>query len=202
MTTAVCSKCDMEKPFELFKKDKRKLSGYSTICKSCASQASIEYRSARIEERLVKEAEYRARERERLRQKYRDNIEYHRRYYQENKEAFAERCRDSRERNRGAFNERAARRRVAKRSATLPLPDHAVQQIRVLYEEAARLSIETGVLHHVDHIMPLQGSNSCGLHVPWNLRVIPAVENLSKGNAVIPELMTINVKGVGHEPIR
>jgi 5-methylcytosine-specific restriction endonuclease McrA len=50
--------------------------------------------------------------------------------------------------------------------------------IKYRYEDARRLTKETGIEHHVDHIIPLAKG---GPHLPWNLQVITKTENLSKG---------------------
>jgi len=50
--------------------------------------------------------------------------------------------------------------------------------IKYRYEDARRLSGETGIKHHVDHIIPLAKG---GPHLPWNLQVITKDENLTKG---------------------
>ena len=51
-----------------------------------------------------------------------------------------------------------------------------------IYALAALRTKTTGVEWHVDHAIPLRGKNVSGLHVPSNLRVIPALVNLKKGN--------------------
>lgn len=54
--------------------------------------------------------------------------------------------------------------------------------IKQLYAQAALLTQSTGVQHSIDHIVPLQGSKVTGLHVLWNLQVMPLRENIRKGN--------------------
>lgn len=53
------------------------------------------------------------------------------------------------------------------------------------YELAKTRSDAFGFEWHVDHVVPLQGAEVSGLHVPWNLRVIPWFENVSKGNRLL-----------------
>lgn len=90
--------------------------------------------------------------------------------------------------NRDKCNAIYAKYRASKLSATPPwLTLEHLLQIQEIYKECKRLSIETGIKHHVDHIIPLQGVTVCGLHVPWNLQILTAFENVSKHNSIPSE---------------
>jgi hypothetical protein len=56
------------------------------------------------------------------------------------------------------------------------------KHIESIYAIADFLTRNTGIAHEVDHYYPLVNKNSCGLHVPWNMRVITAAANQAKGN--------------------
>lgn len=77
----------------------------------------------------------------------------------------------------------AAKRRSQKLNSTPPWVNHA--EIKLIYQLCVAESHRTKVLHHVDHIVPLIHPLVCGLHVPWNLQIIPAKLNLSKSNRLI-----------------
>jgi 5-methylcytosine-specific restriction endonuclease McrA len=73
------------------------------------------------------------------------------------------------------------RARVARQNASRMALLHREASL-VIYDDAARVTKETGVPHEVDHVVPLQAVGVCGLHVPWNLRVDTAEANRRKQN--------------------
>jgi hypothetical protein len=78
-----------------------------------------------------------------------------------------------------------ARRRKHREATPSWLTKEQKGQIRELYKIAITMTKTTGEQYVVDHIIPLRSEVVCGLHVPWNLRVIPRQENLLKSNKLI-----------------
>ena len=82
-------------------------------------------------------------------------------------------------------------RRRKHREATPPwLTRKQKSEIRQLYQIAITMSQTTGEQYVVDHIVPLRSHEVCGLHVPWNLRVITQEENLKKSNKLVAAIET------------
>lgn len=85
--------------------------------------------------------------------------------------------------NLGKYAHYEGKRRSAKLKRTPGwLSADELELIQALYSIAAMFTKESGIEHHVDHIIPLQGSKVSGLHVYINLRIITATENLRKSN--------------------
>lgn len=152
-----CASCKNEKPKSDFYKDTRKSDGLYSSCKVCSRSKSKAWKSK--------------------------NPEWRVRSYLNNKDLVKEQNRAWSEENRGARNAITAKRRASKLQATPSwLSDKDHEQIKRIYTACSNVNKRTGKTHHVDHIVPLQGENVCGLHVPWNLAIIPASMNLSKSN--------------------
>ena len=198
-----CSKCGVEKPLESFGKDKQKKDGYRGVCKTCRSESVKEsgrkWHHNHREKANKASAAYYAKHKERLNAKKRiENLTEERavkireadrqRYIKDRKnpeKVKAQRAAQLRHyyKNKEMYRAGWAKYKASKLDRTPAwLTEDHLFMIKEVYELRAMRSEMTGVEHHVDHIIPMQGDKASGLHVPWNLQVIPAKENLSKSN--------------------
>jgi len=178
--TKTCFKCLCVKPLAEFYKHKAMADGHLNKCKECAKCDVKKHRAENLE--MVQKYD-RSRgmlpHRVAARAKYEKTEAYkasmrksQKRYNAENKE---------KRRTIKLVCQRAREAGKHSRTPTWLTKEHK-SSIRAKYAEARWMTEKTGVKHHVDHIVPLLGKNVSGLHVPWNLRVIPAKENIRKSN--------------------
>ena len=173
--------------------------------------ANIQYQDANREAIYAQRAQFRAENRELLtarqrewyanainREKARASV---REYHREHRDEITLKARERREsdfewaahlkntrdeyykNNKHKFIANNALREERIRLATPPwLTKEQRMEIELIYKDAAELTVLTGVPHEVDHIKPIKGRKSCGLHVPWNLQVLTWRENNRKRN--------------------
>lgn len=110
-------------------------------------------------------------------------------YRKNNPQKFRDYCKSWATKYPHKVTAKTVRREASKLKATPSwLSDSHIDEILDLYTMAKMFRIYTGIEYHVDHIVPLRGETVCGLHVPWNLQLLPWNENLSKQNKYWPDM--------------
>lgn len=91
--------------------------------------------------------------------------------------------------NRHKLNAYDAAREAHKRMAAfVGDPEFNSLVFAEAYTLSRQRAVSTGVLWHVDHVVPLRSPVVCGLHTACNIAVIPARDNQAKGNRYWPEM--------------
>lgn len=201
--TKTCTKCGETKSREDFNKRAAVKDGLRSRCKICDRAEAAKWKSdnlARASENTRKwkqdnadkvsayNREYHANNQEARRQ---HQIAWHeqnrgrhlatsKEWKRKNAERVAAYAAEWRKNNLHLKCAQEAKRRSAK--AAFPLNADQKAAVKHIYAFAKYLSKKFNKSYHVDHIVPLKGENVSGLHVPWNLQVLPAATNLSKSN--------------------
>lgn len=203
-----CSKCLKEKDYSQFYKRSDLKHLYKSHCKSCVSlKGKKKYETTKEEIKNKSKERYHAKKgqewftksRKRSAAKYYDNNKEkikvgrkkynlenkekisskNKRLYRKNKEKKLLQNKRWKAKNKYLLSFYAAKRRHA---ISLATPKWAnMDLIKSIYIKCSEVCKDTGVPHHVDHIVPINGDSVCGLHVENNLQIITATENMSKG---------------------
>lgn len=193
-----------------FNKDSRAYDGLCCYCRVCRKNQKKEQYERNKERVLKQQKEYTQRNKEKIKErtaKYRakNKDEKNKRdleYYYANKDKILTKARERYSKNKAKIKSRVkaytkankpkatalkAKYRAAKYNATPDwLTKEHLEQIEEFYEIARDLAwLNEGEILQVDHIIPLQGKEVCGLHVPWNLQILTKSKNISKFNSLI-----------------
>lgn len=185
-STKVCKDCGVEKALDQFYANKSMFSGCVNTCVACEVERAVDWKNKNLE----KAREY-------VRKCNKAHPQRTRAASKKYKKAHPEKVRATAavwsKAHPAQNNARNSRHRAKKFQAT---PVWANQFfIDEIYDLAQLRTQATGFQWDVDHIVPLNHKKVCGLHVEFNLRVIPAVVNQKKGNRHWPDMPQ---QGVSH----
>ena len=203
--TKRCTACKQFQAAECFHKNRSKPDGLATECKPCAiAKAKLRFAADPEAHRERMRADYQKKSevyKARARQWEADNRQHKNTLNKAWRERNPEKARDISRNDWQIHNaKRLARKKLyrqetpekqaamcrryqARKLKAMP-PWADKEKIEAVYAEARRLTLATGIPHHVDHIYPLRGKNVSGLHIHTNLQVLTAFDNQSKGNKI------------------
>ena len=151
----VCRTCKESKKLIDFPKHSQTKDGRNGKCKTCNAEYWRNWRSNNIEKSRKSVNKYADKNRDKIRLK---DKEYRK---------------DPRVKKLRCNNEN--KRRAKKLNATIPGFDEKIKSIYMNCPKG----------YEVDHIIPLNSKNVCGLHTPWNLQYLTSEENRKKYNKLV-----------------
>lgn len=162
----VCTVCKVSKPLSLFSPDRRLSSGVQSRCKPC-------YAIIMRNRRIADPTKHRETVKRSTLKHYQTKLTRNQEYRKKNPEKVSAWKKIDRTRNKArVLADNASRRSLIRSEMSTDIV--AVYCLRDFYR-----SMSLGEEFHVDHIVPLSRG---GKHCVDNLQVIPAIDNLRKGN--------------------
>jgi hypothetical protein len=163
-----CWVCKTEKDTSLFGINKSKSTGLASECREC---------------KRIKDREYAIKNKEVIKKR---SKEWYYKNYEYAIEQHRIRGKIWRQNNPDKNCAKSNKKRADKLQATPKwLTKEHLEEIKIIYRQAKELEKVFPWKQHVDHIVPLKNKDVCGLHVPWNLQILKAEVNISKGNKYV-----------------
>lgn len=179
------------KQIEYYNKNKESVLSYQADYYETNKEKIKTYQEENRDSILIKKSDYREKNRNRLNaesavyyhEHQKERIEYAHSYYDKNQENILIKRGIYQKNNPDICNANNSKRRAQKLQATPKwLTQEQYKEIGKFYSLAKELQWLSEEPLEVDHIIPLQGENVSGLHVPWNLQILTKSQNSSKGN--------------------
>lgn len=192
-STKICAKCNVEKDTSLFPKNRKSKDRLDRKCKECCNAGSKEYylKNKDKEEYKTGKAAYRKIWNLANIEKRKANCKAWDLANPEKRKEIVELWKKNNpEKSAAGYAKRSAKRRALKKMATpewanTEFENFAIQEI---YNLARLRSTITGVMHHVDHIVPLNSKIVQGFHCLANLQILEAKPNRLKSNTIWPNM--------------
>lgn len=186
-----CKLCGLVLSIDKFSIRNKRTGNRKNACKSCRhiqrlTNSPKVYKEKMKRSRLAYVQANKDKVNELSRKWYSKNIDYNllrsKNYYHSNLDKVIETKKAWKCKNMDKLAAASSKLRAKKKMCCLNLPLDK-ENIKQIFREAKALERLVKISYHVDHIIPLVSKFVCGLHVSWNLQLLPKVQNLAKGNS-------------------